>query len=1014
MTKLKILSGPDKEDFRTPPKMNGDERITYFNFSEEMAEYVDRFNSKINKVCFVILTGYFKLTGRFYSSNTFHKEDIEYVSKELNVDTKILDWEKYLNSGSQTNVKKAVMKYQGIKAFVLDKRVKNNLKRFIKGRLHPKIVFWSLCEYLMTRKMEIPSYGILQQLITKGILKYENSLLNRFNKAITIKDKELLNELLEFNETDNSKISIITILKKPKQSIKQGSVSKTVKSFKYLKQFFEGILSLMNKMNLSEKIVKYYGNVIKKSKLYQIKTRNDRKKYLYLFCFVIHQFHLYQDLLVEILLKSVQKVINYSNKYCIEKAFEKRNEDYEKMDSFIKVSLSNNELIETIRRILIRNDIDDTEKVMLILSLLEEEKENQSNFKNKVREIEKQSSNIKKNNLFYEALESKSVSLQLKLSEMIKHLDFDNKSSNIKLIGAIDHFKLKDSKIDKNAPTSFLDNKEIDLLFDEKNKFRQSLYKSLLFVSIANGLKTGALNLKYSYKYQSLDEYLIDKYTWEKSKDAFLRKAGLKKFKDFDRVISILSKLLDKEYNRTNKNIIKNKNPYANIVRGKLKLITPKVNKENTVAMKELFPKDKYISLLEILSTVNSFSNFLEPIHHYQHKYTKKKPSKETFYSALIGNGCNIGISKMSRISNNINKYELEKISNWYFTPENLDSACNKILNKISNMDIIKVFKRDQKITHTSSDGQKKVVNRESLNANYSYKYFGHRQGVSIYSFIDENHRLFYSTVISSSEREAAYVIDGLMHNEVVKSDIHSTDTHGYSEIIFGVTHLLNISFAPRIKNIKHQSLYSLKERKYYSQKGFPILPKGKINVENLKKHWDDILRLIATIALKKSTASQIFKRLSSYSKHNPLYTAIKSFGRIIKSIFILRYINEVELRQMIEKQLNKVETFHRLANAVSIGNPEWSYSTKEEQEVVEGCKRLIELSIICWNYLYLSQLLINNVYIERLKYIKIIKNGSIIVWHHINFLGEYDFSEEKTRDSIGFNYKDILTLKVA
>jgi hypothetical protein len=29
--------------------------------------------------------------------------------------------------------------------------------------------------------------------------------------------------------------------------------------------------------------------------------------------------------------------------------------------------------------------------------------------------------------------------------------------------------------------------------------------------------------------------------------------------------------------------------------------------------------------------------------------------------------------------------------------------------------------------------------------------------------------------VFSAADRESAYVIDGLMHNEVVKSDIHST-----------------------------------------------------------------------------------------------------------------------------------------------------------------------------------------------------------------------------------------------
>ena len=79
----------------------------------------------------------------------------------------------------------------------------------------------------------------------------------------------------------------------------------------------------------------------------------------------------------------------------------------------------------------------------------------------------------------------------------------------------------------------------------------------------------------------------------------------------------------------------------------------------------------------------------------------------------------------------------------------------------------------------------------DSLNANYSFKYFGKDQGVAAYTFRDERDLLWYSTVFSSAERESAYVIDGLMHNEVVKSDIHSTDAFGFSELVFAVSHLL-------------------------------------------------------------------------------------------------------------------------------------------------------------------------------------------------------------------------------
>ena len=45
------------------------------------------------------------------------------------------------------------------------------------------------------------------------------------------------------------------------------------------------------------------------------------------------------------------------------------------------------------------------------------------------------------------------------------------------------------------------------------------------------------------------------------------------------------------------------------------------------------------------------------------------------------------------------------------------------------------------------------------------------------------------------------------MHNDVIKSDIHSTDTHGYSEVIFAATFFLNFTFAPRIKGLGRQKL---------------------------------------------------------------------------------------------------------------------------------------------------------------------------------------------------------------
>src|SRR5215210_454724 len=147
-------------------------------------------------------------------------------------------------------------------------------------------------------------------------------------------------------------------------------------------------------------------------------------------------------------------------------------------------------------------------------------------------------------------------------------------------------------------------------------------------------------------------------------------------------------------------------------------------------------------------------------------------------------------------------------------------------------------------------------------------------------------------------------------------------------EVIFGVTHLLGFTFAPRIKGLSRQYFYAIEKRKFYEELGCEILPDAHIDKELIAVHWDEILRFIATIKLKHTTASQLFKRLNSYSKQHPLYRALKEFGKIPKTLFILKYLDEPVFRQAIEKQLNKIESSQKFAKAISFGH---------NQEFIQG-----------------------------------------------------------------------------
>ena len=344
---------------------------------------------------------------------------------------------------------------------------------------------------------------------------------------------------------------------------------------------------------------------------------------------------------------------------------------------------------------------------------------------------------------------------------------------------------------------------------------------------------------------------------------------------------------------------------------------------------------------------------------------------------------------------------KLEYIVRWFCSKKNIEQANQKINNLINSLPLSNLYLENRKKLNTSSDGQKYDVKIPSLHASHSPKYFGTGKGVSVYSSIDEKDRLFYNTVISASERESAFVLDGLFHNEDVTSDTHSTDTHGFSETVFGICYLLDVQFTPRIKNYQEQLLYTFKDknRKVYENQSYKILPakSAYINEEIINEQWDKILRLLCTIKLKETLPSNILKRLSSYSKQNPLYKAIKEIGRIYKTIFLLKYYDEVLLRQNIEKQLNKMELSHLFAKTVFFGNnQELKYATKEEQEIAVGCRSLIQSAIILWNYLFISEKLyqITN-HAELQKLIDLLKNSSMMSWQHVNLHGKYDFDIE-------------------
>lgn len=1017
-TFIKILSSQEIKRFENPPIFDRDQRKQMFKMQSWVKNALESLDTPINKIGFMLQLGYFRAATRFFSSHKYHLRDIEYVAKHLKVKVSDMHFDQYKRTTFRRHQQIIVdtLGYQKYTGNVQELLI-NEAMYLTSLHQKPKIIFWSLVDLLNTRKIQVPSYNALSIVITETIKNFELILVDQINTSLSEAEKAALDSLLiKENEESVTSSYLLTSLKSHNHSLKANKIKENLEDHEFLEGIFRVIYPVVLKINLTTRVLKYYADVVIRSQTFQISRREDNR-YLYLIAFIVNNYFELNDMLVLKLNKSVQQSKNAGAKDEKEMLFENRVTKTELMRKAKNGIHKKIVTIDTIWDVVNNPEIDPTLKIEEVIKVLQEDKKDtEKHLDEDLALIDHEIERATNNADYFDTLEARSKKLQNKVAGIIKKLTFDELSSQPVLIDAINYFKNKDGKIEKNAPLSFLEDKELKVLFDSIGKIRVSLYKILLFIKVSHGIKSGALNLLYSYDYKAFEEYLIDGNVWSNKKTEILKRAGLSSFSNWVNIETNLKGILEDRYRNTNQHIADKQNQYIKIGNDKLISLSRYKAAENTNDdLIDLFPQDKYISIYEVLLTVNNLTNYLDSFESLGIKHLREVKDDKTIFAGIIGYGCNIGIHKLANLSRNISAHKLMNTIKTRFTLENIQAANNKVLELIGDFELSNLFKKDIKKTHTASDGQKYLSTVDSVYANKSFKYFGMNDGLVVNSYIDDSYRLFYSTVISPAEREAAYTIDGLLHNEVVQSDIHSTDTHGYNEIIFGVTHLLGISFAPRISDFKKQYLYSFDYVASVKGLGYMVVPNRKINTKLIHDNWDDILRLIATMKAREVTASQLFKRLSSYSREHPLYRALKEFGKIIKTIFLLQYIDDVELRKQIQKMLNKIEGSNKLAKAVFHGrDKEFKYAGKNEQLIADACKRLIENSIICWNYAYLTQLVSETDSAENKQLlIETIKSKSVVAWEHVNMKGIYDFSEASISKDYEFSKDALLNAEI-
>ena len=113
----------------------------------------------------------------------------------------------------------------------------------------------------------------------------------------------------------------------------------------------------------------------------------------------------------------------------------------------------------------------------------------------------------------------------------------------------------------------------------------------------------------------------------------------------------------------------------------------------------------------------------------------------------------------------------------------------------------------------------------------------------------------------------------------------------------------------------------------------------------------------------------------------------------IIRSLYLLNYIDSPPLRQNVQRVLNRGESYNQLRRAVSYANyGKLRLKTEYEQQLWEECSRLVTNCIIFYNATILSNLLAHKESMGDLQGVALLKQVSPVAWQHINLQGRFEF----------------------
>jgi len=355
--------------------------------------------------------------------------------------------------------------------------------------------------------------------------------------------------------------------------------------------------------------------------------------------------------------------------------------------------------------------------------------------------------------------------------------------------------------------------------------------------------------------------------------------------------------------------------------------------------VRSVFPR--VVELTEVVVAVDTACGFSEHLLHTVGATSRSPAMLTHLYAAVLAQATNLGPAAMARASG-LSYDQIAHATAWYLRDETLTAAIDTVINYHHRLPAARLWGDG---TFSSSDGQRFPVQVKALNAGALPRYFGFGKGISVLTSVTDHYATYGTRVIATKAREGLFALDEIFALRDRDSELaiaeHTTDTAGFTDLLFGAYDLVGLAFSPRIRDLADQRLWCL------DGTDMPALVRplvaNRANTERVVAHWDELLRLGASVHEGIVPPSLILTKLQAYPRQNALAAALQEYGRLVKTLFVLRYLQRPELRKRVGGQLNKGESLQGLRDRVNFAH----HGDVRHRQIADQAAQALCLSLV-------------------------------------------------------------------